>query len=116
MSDSPTRLSVVAGDSTSADPEGAVPENTLIVAEYPGENEERIYWKGKRLNGTIDHTQPMARSNTHPHFTMLIDGQPVVFGSGGVDDTPFVFRGETLYVHGGGFKIDYDAKADCPVF
>jgi hypothetical protein len=112
MTETPDSLSIIAGASTVTDPQEAVTGNTLIVVEYPGE-EPRIYWRGVRLNGTIDYTQPMAKGS---HFTMLIDGERVVFGTGDIYNPTFEFRGETLHVLPAAGRVNYDAEADRPVF
>jgi hypothetical protein len=110
------QLSVVAAASTAASPDDAVTGNTLIVVEYPGEPNGRVYWKGEQV-GTIDHSRPMARSITNPQFTMLIDGRQVVYGNPSDPmAASFTFRGETLYNHGGGFKVSYNAASNRPVF
>lgn len=111
-----TELRVIGAASTTPNYGEAVTENTLAVVGYPGEDVERIYWKGERLDGTIDHTKPMARSTTHPFFTMMIEGESITFGSSDATTNAFEFRGETLYVYGGGFPVSYDEEADRPVF
>ncbi len=111
----PSQLDVVAAASTAASPDNAVTGNTLVVVEYPGEQNGRVYWKGQQV-GTIDPSRPMARSTTHPQLTMLIGGRQVTYGNPSDPSASFTFQGETLYNHGGGFRVDYDAAANRPVF
>lgn len=116
MPQAPSTLAVIAAASTAASPDDAVTGNTLIVVEYPGEASERVYWKGEQV-GIVDNSRPQARSTTHPQFTMLVDGSRIAYGNPQSPEvTTFQFRGETLYNHGGGFRVGYDAAANRPVF
>lgn len=115
MSEAPNRLSVIAAASTAASPDDATTGNTLIVVEYPGEDAGRVYWKGQQV-GIIDRSRPMARSIDYSQFTMLIGGQRAVYGNAANPTATFTFQGETLHNHGGGFKVNYDAAKDRPVF
>jgi hypothetical protein len=116
MSEVPNYLYVKAAASIAASPGDAVTGNTLIVVEYPGEENWRVYWKGQQV-GTIDYSRPVSRSTDHPRFTMLIDGRQVAYGNpANPTAATFTFQGETLYNHGGGFRVKYDAATNRPVF
>ena len=104
------------GLDVAVDPEHVVSANTLIVVASPDGNGVRIYWKGVRLNGRIDHSGSMRKSMTHPRFTMVIDGHREQFGNDNLMAKTFVFRGEVLTCHGGGFAVDYDEATDQLVF